>query len=106
MKSRSNGSGTTSRLSTNAGGYVYMTAARRMTVVRGLHRFLVAENLDTHHPTSTFAPMLRPRELPLVLSIDETEALLETAHRLAADLSVDIYRRGRERAGSYREVLK
>jgi integrase/recombinase XerD len=36
--------------------------------------------------------MRRPRKLPFVLSIAETEALLETAHRLAADPSVGLYR--------------
>jgi integrase/recombinase XerD len=36
--------------------------------------------------------MRRPRKLPFVLSIAETEALLETAHRLATDPSVGLYR--------------
>ena len=36
--------------------------------------------------------MRRPRKLPFVLSVSETEALLETAHRLAADPSVGLYR--------------
>jgi integrase/recombinase XerD len=36
--------------------------------------------------------MRRSRKLPFVLSIAETEALLETAHTLAADPSVGLYR--------------
>ena len=36
--------------------------------------------------------MKRSRKLPFVLSIAETEALLETAHRLSADPSVGFYR--------------
>jgi integrase/recombinase XerD len=36
--------------------------------------------------------MRRPHKLLFVLSIDETEALLETAHALAADPSVGLYR--------------
>ncbi len=44
--------------------------------------------------------MKRARKLPFVLSIAETEALLETAHRLAADPSVGLYRQ----AGSARRA--
>lgn len=73
-------------------GYAGSTIARRITVVRGLHRFLIAEELGSRDPTSTLSAMRRPRKLPFVLSIAETEALLETAHRLAADPSVGLYR--------------
>jgi integrase/recombinase XerD len=65
---------------------------RRITVARGLHRFLIAEELGTGDPTSNLSSMRRSRKLPFVLSIAETEALLETAHRLAADASVGLYR--------------
>jgi integrase/recombinase XerD len=73
-------------------GYAQTTVARRVTVVRGLHRFLVAEDLGSRDPTYTMASMRRPKKLPVVLSIDETDALLETAHRLAADPSPGLYR--------------
>jgi integrase/recombinase XerD len=73
-------------------GYAGSTVARRITVVRGLHRFLIAEDLGSNNPTATMPAMRRPRKLPFVLSIDETEALLETAHTLAADASVGLYR--------------
>jgi integrase/recombinase XerD len=73
-------------------GYAGSTMARRITVARGLHKFLIAEELGSHDPTSNLSTMRRPRKLPFVLSIAETEALLETAHRLAADLSVGLYR--------------
>jgi integrase/recombinase XerD len=73
-------------------GYAGSTIARRITVVRGLHRFLIAEELGSLDPTSTLSAMKQPRKLPFVLSIAETEALLETAHRLAADPSVGLYR--------------
>ena len=63
-------------------GYAGSTVARRITVVRGLHRFLIAEDLGSNNPTATMPAMRRPRKLPFVLSIDETEALLETAHTL------------------------
>ncbi|PVE21016.1 integrase [Microvirga sp. KLBC 81] len=73
-------------------GYAGSTIARRITVVRGLHRFLIVEELGSRDPTSTMSAMRRPRKLPFVLSTAETEALLETAHKLAADPSVGLYR--------------
>jgi integrase/recombinase XerD len=73
-------------------GYAGSTIARRITVARGLHKFLIAEELGSRDPTSNLSTMRRVRKLPFVLSITETEALLETAHRLAADPSVGLYR--------------
>ncbi|MBL0406922.1 tyrosine recombinase [Microvirga aerilata] len=73
-------------------GYAGSTIARRITVIRNFHRFLIAEELGSRDPTSTMPAMKRPRKLPFVLSIAETEALLETAHKLAADPSVGVYR--------------
>jgi integrase/recombinase XerD len=73
-------------------GYAGSTMARRITVARGLHKFLIAEELGSRDPTSNLSTMRRPRKLPFVLSIAETEALLETAHTLAADPSVGLYR--------------
>jgi integrase/recombinase XerD len=76
----------------DARAYAGSTIARRITVIRNLHRFLIAEELGSCNPTSTMPAMKRPRKLPFVLSIAETEALLETAHTLAADPSVGLYR--------------
>ena len=73
-------------------GYAGSTMARRITVARGLHKFLIAEELGSRDPTANLSAMQRSRKLPFVLSIAETEALLETAHRLAADPSVGLYR--------------
>jgi integrase/recombinase XerD len=73
-------------------GYAGATIARRITVVRGLHKFLIAEELGSRDPTSNLSSMKRSRKLPFVLSIAETEALLETAHALAADPEVGLYR--------------
>jgi integrase/recombinase XerD len=72
--------------------YAGSTIARRITVARGLHKFLIAEDLGSRDPTSHLSAMRRSRKLPFVLSIIETEALLETAHRLAADASIGLYR--------------
>ena len=73
-------------------GYAGSTMARRITVARGLHKFLIAEELGSRDPTSNLSTMKRARKLPFVLSIAETEALLETAHKAAADPSVGLYR--------------
>jgi len=73
-------------------GYAGSTIARRITVVRGLHRFLIAEELGANDPTATMSSMRQARKLPFVLSIAETEALLEMAHTLAVDQSVGLYR--------------
>ncbi|MBL0406609.1 tyrosine recombinase [Microvirga aerilata] len=73
-------------------GYAGSTIARRITVARGLHKFLIAEELGSRDPTSHLSAMRRPRKLPFVLSVAETAALLETAHTLAADPSVGLYR--------------
>ena len=73
-------------------GYAGSTFARRITVARGLHKFLIAEDLGYRDPTSNLSAMKRSRKLPFVLSIAETEALLETAHRLAAVPSAGLYR--------------
>jgi integrase/recombinase XerD len=87
-------------------GYAGTTIARRITVVRNLHRFLINEELGSHDPTSTMAPMRRSQKLPVVLSAGETEALLETAHRLAADTTVGLYRQaGYARRAALFEVL-
>jgi site-specific recombinase XerD len=58
-------------------GYAGSTMARRITVARGLHKFLIAEELGSRDPTSNLSSMRRARKLPFVLSIAETEVLLE-----------------------------
>ena len=73
-------------------GYSSSTIARRLTVARGLHRFMIAEDLGSRDPTAHLSAMKRSRKLPFVLSIAETEALLESAHTLAADPSLGLYR--------------
>ena len=55
-------------------GYSSSTIARRITVARGLHKFLIAEDLGSRDPTSNLTAMRRSRKLPFVLSIAETEA--------------------------------
>ena len=82
------------------------TIAHRRTVVRSLHRFLMAEEHVGYDPTSLVAPMKRPARLPLVLTIAEVDRLLETAHALARDDTVGLYRQaGYARRAALFEVL-
>lgn len=82
------------------------TIAHRRTVVRSIHRFLIGEGLAEIDPSGLASPMKRPARLPLVLTIAEVDRLLETAHRLAQDESVGLYRQaGHARRAALFEVL-
>lgn len=87
-------------------GYAETTLAHRRSVVRGLHRFLVAEELSSCDPTRDLAPMKRSSPLPYTPTIEEVDQLLETAHRQASDASVGLYRQaGYARRAALLEVL-
>ncbi|MGY3581555.1 integrase/recombinase XerD [Bradyrhizobium sp. USDA 4341] len=64
-------------------GFADKTIEGRRAVVRGLHRFLIAEGIKSDDPTSQLTPMRRKQTLPTVLSVAEVEKLLTTAHSLA-----------------------
>ena len=82
------------------------TIAHRRTVVRSLHRFLMAEEHVDHDPTSLVGPMKRSERLPMVLTIAEVDRLLETAHATARDESVGLFRQaGYARRAALFEVL-
>lgn len=82
------------------------TIAHRRTVVRSLHRFLMAEEMAEIDPTSLLAPMKRPMRLPIVLSMAEVDRLVETSHAQARDESVGLYRQaGYARRAALFEVL-
>lgn len=66
-------------------GFAEATLAKKRSVVRNLHRFMVAEGLSASDPTTLLAPMKRRRSLPLVLSMKEVDQLLDTAHARADD---------------------
>ena len=65
-------------------GMAAATAARRLSAIRQLFRFLFAENMRTDDPAGTVASPRQGRQLPKVLTEAEVELLLATAHRLAA----------------------
>ncbi|MBY0296164.1 MAG: site-specific tyrosine recombinase XerD [Methylobacterium sp.] len=57
------------------------SAARRLSCVRGFHRFLYAEGLAESDPTAPVAGPKRGRPLPKVLSVDEVDRLLAVTKR-------------------------
>ncbi len=65
----------------NSAGLAPATVARKVSAVRGLHRFLVTEDLTSSDPTSTLESPRRPATLPKALTVDEVFALLEKPDR-------------------------
>jgi integrase/recombinase XerD len=60
-------------------GFAASSAARRLSAVKQLHRFLYTENIRTDDPGAALAGPKRGRPLPKVLSIKEVDTLLNTA---------------------------
>lgn len=65
-----------------AAGALASTAARRLSAIRQLHRFLFAETLRGDDPSSVIDSPRTRRPLPKVLNEDEVEALLAAARRV------------------------
>lgn len=55
------------------------SAARTLTAVRGLHKFLALEGVTTHDPAGEVAPPTPPSRLPKAISVTEVTRLLEAA---------------------------
>ena len=53
--------------------------ARLQSSVRGLHRFLAREGIETDDPTGRLRPPQAARRLPKALTIDQVERLLDAA---------------------------
>ncbi|WP_374315220.1 site-specific tyrosine recombinase XerD [Microbacterium sp.] len=53
--------------------------ARLQSSVRGLHRFLAREGIESADPSARLRPPKQPRRLPKALTIDQVEALLDAA---------------------------
>ncbi|HEX8166208.1 MAG TPA: site-specific tyrosine recombinase XerD [Beijerinckiaceae bacterium] len=68
------------------------SAARRLSAVRQLHKFLYVEGYAGQDPTATAAAPKRGRALPKVLSVEEVDRLLaaarDEAERAASDSGV------------------
>jgi len=68
-----------------AQGYSDLTIANRVSILRSFYRFLVEDGILVSNPTTLMEPMKRPRNLPVVLSVEEVDQLLSVAHERAAD---------------------
>ena len=68
-------------------GFKATTVARRLSALRQFYRFLYAEGHRGDDPAAVLEGPKRGRPLPKVLSVDEVTRLIETAHRLAADIA-------------------
>ncbi|WP_238258839.1 site-specific integrase, partial [Methylorubrum podarium] len=55
------------------------SAARRLSCIRGFHRFLYAEGYAETDPTAPVAAPRRAKGLPKILSVAEVDRLLATA---------------------------
>ncbi|MDB5645630.1 MAG: tyrosine recombinase XerD [Methylobacterium sp.] len=60
------------------------SAARRLSCIRGFHRFLYAEGLAEDDPSAPIGGPRRVRALPKVLSVAEVDRLLAVAREAAA----------------------
>jgi integrase/recombinase XerD len=60
-------------------GFQASSAARRLSALKQLHRFLYAESIRTDDPTTVLSGPKRGRPLPKVLSIADVDLLLATA---------------------------
>ncbi|QAY95313.1 recombinase XerD [Methylovirgula ligni] len=66
-------------------GFAPSSSARRLSAIRQLHRFLYAEGLRGDDPAAILEGPRRAPSLPKILSVEEVERLLATAHAAAAD---------------------
>lgn len=62
-------------------GLAPTTLARKVAAIRGLHRFLVHEELAQRDPTALLERPSTPRPLPKALAVDEVIALLDAPDR-------------------------
>jgi integrase/recombinase XerD len=69
-----------------AAGLAPATAARRLSAVRQLHKFLYAEGHRAEDPTAVLAGPKRGRPLPKVLSVKEVDRLLAAAREGVAEV--------------------
>jgi len=58
-------------------GLASATQARKLAAVRGVHRFMVTEELADHDPTALVATPKRRKALPKALTVDEVIRLLD-----------------------------
>lgn len=76
------------------------SAARRLSCIRGFHRFLYAEGLSDTDPTAPVAAPRRAKGLPKILSVAEVDRLLATARE-----RVEVSRESRPEARAAARML-
>lgn len=87
-------------------GFATSTIARRRSVLRSLHHFLVLDGHTQSDPTGDLDSIKKTRSKPVVPSEIHVDRLLETAHRFAHDASVGLYRQaGYARRAAILETL-
>ncbi|AOG02954.1 tyrosine recombinase [Bosea sp. RAC05] len=72
-------------------GYSPASISKKRSVVRTLHRFIVAEGYGESDPTTLMEPGKRGRRLPHIISMKDVEKLLATAHARASDDSLSLF---------------
>jgi integrase/recombinase XerD len=87
-------------------GFAESTIARRRSVVRNLHRFLVVEKIAESDPASLMEPARKRRTVPRIPSQDAVSRLLDGANMRARDNSLGLYRQaGFARSAALLEIL-
>jgi integrase/recombinase XerD len=79
-------------------GMAATSVARMLAAVRGLHKFLLLENLVELDVATKVKPPKAPRRLPKAITIQQVELLLDAAGPMAGDAGVDDAIRLRDRA--------
>lgn len=73
-------------------GYSENTITVRRAVLRTLHNYLYRAGRSKFNPDIQMDQARRKRMLPVIMSVQDVETFLETAHSLACDGSVGLYR--------------
>jgi integrase/recombinase XerD len=60
-------------------GFAAVSAARRLSAIRQLHRFFVSEQTRTDDPTGIIDGPRKSKRLPKVLTVNDVDRLIETA---------------------------
>lgn len=74
-------------------GYAENTINLRRAVVRTIHNFMYLDGHMKCNPASQIEPAKRDVKLPFVMSVAEVERFLDTAHQMARDQEISLYRR-------------
>lgn len=73
-------------------GYAENTIIHRRAVVRTFHNFLYLDGITNNNPATQLEPAKHRQQLPFVMTLNEVERFLETAHAMAGDSSLILYR--------------